>query len=626
MNKFIILTASIIRGEFHKNTIGKFYDYFKNYLNNYEIIHIINIDEPENLLKHFNKFETMYNYNEIIPKNVKKIFINEPNPGFLNAYKKLVHKVEQLNLINDNYKYYWLEDDWEPKQNFNFVRFLDFLNYPNSSFTFSNSAPLGSFRGGPFMTGSYFKNVFNIRRYMNDTCDPERQMQRWIRGGDYKNGNSVMHRIGVDNPNINPKLVNVICILKDNPNIDKVYIERILNIHFYTTRSKFDKFIKFNFHVLCYNDNLNISKYSKFKEQNSENYLSWISFNNNNDVTNHLNPIFNNLTIKYFVGEPVIFSDEWLGRNFNQQFNLKKWVNINDGTTYKSIGTYDTQLGNWKFLNETELRLKPNITMNKGFFSALAYIHQCLPHLEANYFNKGQNLNLLYYSHNYGKYPNFRVFGDLISLNYTPTINLDGKTVPEDVNCIYSLCSKKCNLVFKHDFKKANQYFFKYFKFDESIYSEVNRITTQFKNKKVLGLHYRGTDKNKVNWVEHVSHERFINVVNKHISKNSYDIIFLSTDETGFLNKFVDIHKKSNLKVIYYDTEKNNDNDNSIHINRLNIVENKIKEIKSTDNIDEKIKLEHEYWYYRSHFNYSHLKEFYQFHHTNYHSVLYNVC
>ena len=49
MNKLVILTASIIRGDFHKKTIGKFYEIFYEYLKEYDIYHIINIDEPKNL-------------------------------------------------------------------------------------------------------------------------------------------------------------------------------------------------------------------------------------------------------------------------------------------------------------------------------------------------------------------------------------------------------------------------------------------------------------------------------------------------------------------------------------------------------------------------------------------------
>jgi hypothetical protein len=86
--------------------------------------------------------------------------------------------------------YYWLEDDWEPTVSYDITKFFDLLNFPNTAYTVTDRAPLGSFRGGPFMTESYFSNIFNIRKYMNETCDPERQMQRWLRGGYQKNGNS----------------------------------------------------------------------------------------------------------------------------------------------------------------------------------------------------------------------------------------------------------------------------------------------------------------------------------------------------------------------------------------------------------------------------------------------------
>ena len=67
---------------------------------------------------------------------------------------------------------------------------------------------------------------------------------------------------------------------------------------------------------------------------------------------------------------------------------MKKCVNITDGTTYSSNDYYNANLGNWKLLDIITLRLKPQITMNKGFFSSIAYIHQCLPYLEKHYFNK----------------------------------------------------------------------------------------------------------------------------------------------------------------------------------------------------------------------------------------------
>ena len=42
------------------------------------------------LKKYFNKYETIGVYNKIIPGDVNKIYITEPEPGFLQAWKKIV--------------------------------------------------------------------------------------------------------------------------------------------------------------------------------------------------------------------------------------------------------------------------------------------------------------------------------------------------------------------------------------------------------------------------------------------------------------------------------------------------------------------------------------------------------
>ena len=43
-------------------------------------------------------------------------------------------------------------------------------------------------------------------------------------------------------------------------------------------------------------------------------------------------------------------------------------------------------LGNWKNLSENVLRLKTNITMNKGFLSAMVSILECLPFVVKTFF------------------------------------------------------------------------------------------------------------------------------------------------------------------------------------------------------------------------------------------------
>ena len=585
MQKLIILTTAIIRGEFHKNSIGKFYDYFFKYLENkYEIHHIINIDEPENLQTHFNKYETIDIFNSIVPKKINKIYITETNRGFLQAYKKIISKIEELNLINDSYLYYWLEDDWEPKCGYNIFAIFDKLCFLNSAYTITEFAPLGSFKGGPFMTGTYFKNIFNIKKYMNDTCDPERQMQRWLRGGCQKNGNLSINRFDIINTNVVNDLIHIIIVCEES-NINLLD----LNKHHYNTG--FDKSIKFKYHLLSRNLKWNI-KYSVIDDFNNY-YLIDID---NDD----LKTIFGNKSIKYFVIQPDIMRD--IGREFNKKFGLIKWMRIEDDTSYTNINVYNAYLGNWKLMSEMGLRLRPRITMNKGFFSALAYIHQCLPYLENNYFNKNIKLNIQYYSHNYGSYPNFNVIGNLIKLNYIPSINKDNNQFKE-LKCLAELCKNICGkqtscentlqfMSYKDNFELANHYLFKYFKFNENIITESNNFIKQFKNKYVLGLHYRGTDKNNVKYITPISINEFINIVDYHLKKNNYDIIFISTDDDDFITQMKDTYS-SKYEILYYDDCKKNENNNAIHLNRLHLIETKITEIKNNiDNTDKIVLLE----------------------------------
>jgi hypothetical protein len=590
MNKLIILTTSIIRGDFHNMSIGKFYDYFYKYFEQFEIYHIINIDEPENLKKYFNKYETIYNYDKIIPEKVNKIYINENNPGFLRAYKKIINKIEELNLLDDNYIYYWSEDDWEPKNDYNIVKFFDFLKCKNSAYTFTDKAPLGSFRGGPFMTGSYFKNIFNIKKYMNETCDPERQMQRWLRGGNNKNGNVFIHRLSIQNDDIQNDTIHIIIVCK------KCFLNiSDINISYYN--SGYDKSIKFYHHVLSYDSDFNLQH-------------SLISNDNKYDLKNinhdELLNIFNNDCIKYFIIKPTIFED--IGRKFNEKYELKKWLTINDDVHYSNINFYNANLGNWKLFSEEQLRLKPNYTMNKGFFSSIAYIHQCLPYLEQNYFNKNINLNILYYSHNYGDYPNFQVIGDLIQLNYKLSINKNNEQFDE-LTCFGNLMRKICGTQtsnednslfssFKNNFKLANYYWFKYFKFNDDINNIVEQFIKKFNNNNVLGLHFRGTDKNKVNWVTRINIDEFIQIVDYHLSKNKYDIIFISTDDEKFI-KAINIKYGYKYIILCYDDYKNNENNNSIHLDRLEKIVNLVgkindckKDLKKTIELENKLKEE----------------------------------
>jgi hypothetical protein len=227
----------------------------------------------------------------------------------------------------------------------------------------------------------------------------------------------------------------------------------------------------------------------------------------------------------------------------------------------------------------------------------------CLPYIKHRY--PDILFNIKYYSHNYGSYPNFDVIGDLIKLNYVPTENpdntqytdlldisklsfhLNGKNTEHDTREFYS---------YKDDFKTAHNIFFEYFKFDNDITNEVDLFTRQhrFNEKKVLGVHYRGTDKSVSPFATYISDADYIKVIKYHLEKNpEIDTIFISTDE----NLFVDYFKENLVGyhiLIYNVTEgdtKLNPTD-GLHINRLKIVENVIRGYKKNINTEEDIKRE----------------------------------
>jgi len=236
-------------------------------------------------------------------------------------------------------------------------------------------------------------------------------------------------------------------------------------------------------------------------------------------------------------------------------------------------------LGNWKNLSIQELRLRPQYTQNKGFFCSLTWLLESLPYVEDHYLDKTY-FGFDFYSHNYGSYPNFSVFGKHL-ITHFPSVSNPEKTI--DIKNFIEY--KKLD----SDFQYAHNLFFKYFDFSPDIYLEANNISDLFSNKKILGLHFRGTDKLNVNWADHISADNFLLVIDDYLTKNQVDGIFFCTDSLHFKNQM--ISKYSNKYILYYN-QNQYVSEKPLHLSRLTILENLTKAIRHGSPLEEELQQE----------------------------------
>ena len=92
-------------------------------------------------------------------------------------------------------------------------------------------------------------------------------------------------------------------------------------------------------------------------------------------------------------------------------------------------------------------------------------------------------------SKNFGQPPTFNIFPKIIQQVYTADES-------DEKHSLESL-QQKHKFNFKNEFKQANKYWETHFRFSPDVYDRLNKFwASNFENKTVLGLHYRGTDKN----------------------------------------------------------------------------------------------------------------------------------
>jgi len=335
MIKLIIMTTALIRPILHNHSIKIFYDtyYYPNKSiidKDFEIYHIINIDSPDKLKQYFTLDETIDNFNKIIPENVNKVYITPEKPAFLDAFKNIMRKINELNLISDKNIYWWFEDDWKATKEFETFLFFDIVKqytiFSNCAITMTHNCQLGSFRGGPIMNGYFFRKYFDLENLglMNNTCDPERQVVSYL----------TSKKPIITNVKRNTGHIRDISLEEDR----KIY----LNLVYLNNNTKISADFGLSYYKLKYNEHIKFICHIVINLDDSNVLvLNYEESVNNCDIKNFTKMSkmefykqFDNIqSIVYTIIKPFNFED--IGRDFSEKYNLiKSWKKIGDVTTY----------------------------------------------------------------------------------------------------------------------------------------------------------------------------------------------------------------------------------------------------------------------------------------------------
>jgi hypothetical protein len=131
---------------------------------------------------------------------------------------------------------------------------------------------------------------------------------------------------------------------------------------------------------------------------------------------------------------------------------------------------------------------------------------------------------------NYGELPDFNVFPGVIQTAYTP--ETDGEQVS------FEELQRRRKFNFRHGFRQASECWNSYFRFTDDVYERLDRFwQANFAGEVVLGVHYRGTDKNVDPWQTNpVSRYQFLCVVEDFLrSHPDVSAIFVASDDAHFV-------------------------------------------------------------------------------------------
>ena len=188
--------------------------------------------------------------------------------------------------------------------------------------------------------------------------------------------------------------------------------------------------------------------------------------------------------------------------------------------------------------------------LTEGLFGQImTWCLEILPYIEKHNLKPEWHI----YSRNYGVQPDYNIFPNILSINYEPDKH-------EGASEILSFSKIKNeeghpNYNFQFNFELANHLFTKYFLLHTEITNAVDDYFSPYIGKHILGLHYRGTDKqDDTSQTNPVTADLMLRLAQDMLKKvPDIDLIFLATDEESFIAK---ASNELPIQVISFDQQR----------------------------------------------------------------------
>jgi len=201
------------------------------------------------------------------------------------------------------------------------------------------------------------------------------------------------------------------------------------------------------------------------------------------------------------------------------------------------------------------------------FGQVLLFIFELLPKLskinDEIYFNISSIL--------YGNKPDYTIIpGILINNNIDTNNNINNinnnNNNSEKIYIDIEVLRKEFKSKLTNNFHDMNKLFFKFFSIHLSILNLVDELSNKYNISDCLGLHYRGTDKNKYCFdTDPITHDQFIFIISDYLISNPHiKNIFLCSDEDNLYKK-LKLFLPNTYKIINHSPKvffKNNTNNN----------------------------------------------------------------